>query len=234
MTFSYDSAIGQTHRKLFTGLVLLRNVPVDLDFTDAIMRLEGDALRRLADSPEADLPAIRAWRAAFSTMGLKPTQYRCASEALLRRLRKDGALPKLTPVVDICNAASAAYAVPVAAFDLERIVGSLTVRPATGNETYLTFGGDTERPEPGEIIFADDSGAAHARRWTNRQSAASAVSGQTRKALLVIEGLHDMAERDVRAARDTLSGLFQDAGAAVQTGSLRGGEGHFVTDGERA
>jgi DNA/RNA-binding domain of Phe-tRNA-synthetase-like protein len=234
MTFSYHSAIGQTHSKLFTGLVLLRNVPADPDFTNAITRLEGDALRRLADSPEADLPAIRAWRAAFSTMGLKPTQYRCASEALLRRLRKDGALPRLNPVVDICNAASAAHAVPVAAFDLERIVGSLTVRPATGNETYLTFGGDTERPEPGEIIFADDSGAAHARRWTNRQSAASAVSGQTRKALLVIEGLHDMAERDVRAARDTLSRLFQDAGAAVQTGSLRGGEGHFVTDGERA
>lgn len=234
MTFSYHSAIGQTHSKLFTGLVLLRNVPAELDFTDAIMRLEGDALRRLADSPEADLPAIRAWRAAFSTMGLKPTQYRCASEALLRRLRKDGALPKLTPVVDICNAASAAYAVPVAAFDLERIVGSLTVRPATGDETYLTFGGDTERPEPSEIIFADDSGAAHARRWTNRQSAASAISGKTRTALLVIEGLHDMAERDVLAARDTLSAMFRDAGAAVQTGSLRGGAGHFATDGDRA
>jgi DNA/RNA-binding domain of Phe-tRNA-synthetase-like protein len=234
MIFSYHSAIGQTHSKLFTGLVLLRNVPADLDFTDAIMRLQGDALRRLADSPEADVPAIRAWRAAFSTMGLKPTQYRCASEALLRRLRKDGTLPKLNPVVDICNATSVAYTVPVAAFDLERIVGSLTVRPATGDETYLTFGGDTEQPEPGEIIFADDSGAAHARRWTNRQSAASAISGQTRTALLVIEGLHDMAEHEVLAARDTLSGMFRDAGAAVQTGSLRGGDGHFVTDGDRA
>lgn len=234
MTFSYHSAIGQTHCKLFTGLVLLQNVPADLDFTDAIMRLQGDALRRLADSSEADVPAIRAWRAAFSTMGLKPTQYRCASEALLRRLRKEGALPKLNPAVDICNATSAAYAVPVAAFDLERIVGSLTVRPATGDETYLTFGGDTEQPEPGEIIFADDSGAAHARRWTNRQSAASAISVQTRTALLVIEGLHDMAENDVLAARDTLSELFRDAGVAVQTGSLQSGAGHFVTDGDRA
>jgi DNA/RNA-binding domain of Phe-tRNA-synthetase-like protein len=125
MTFSYHSAIGQTHRKLFTGLVLLRNVPAAPDFTDAIAHLQGDALRRLADSPEADLPAIHAWRAAFSTMGLKPTQYRCASEALLRRLRKDGALPKLNPVVDICNATSAAYAVPVAAFDLDRVTALL-------------------------------------------------------------------------------------------------------------
>ncbi len=106
--------------------------------------------------------------------------------------------------------------------------------PQTGGEKYLTFGGDTEQPEPGEIIFADDSGSAHARRWTNRQSAASAISGQTRTALLVIEGLHDMAENEVLAARDTLSGMFRDAGAAVHTGSLRGGNGHFATDGDRA
>jgi DNA/RNA-binding domain of Phe-tRNA-synthetase-like protein len=37
-------------------------------------------------------------------MGLKPTQYRCAPEALLRRLRKEGTLPPLHPLVDLCNA----------------------------------------------------------------------------------------------------------------------------------
>ena len=46
--------------------------------------------------------------------------------------------------------------------------------------------------------------------------------------------VHDMAEHEVLAARDTLSGMFRDAGAAVQTGSLRGGNGHFLTDGDRA
>ena len=227
MTFSYHPDIGKTFPRLRTGLVLVRDMPAAFDFTEPLARLEGDALRRLDDGPEAEIPAIRAWRAAFSTMGLKPTQYRCASEALLRRLRKDGTLPRLHPVVDICNATSAAHAVPVAAFDLERIAGHLTVRPAIGDETYLTFGGSTEQPDPGEIVFADDAGSAHARRWTNRQSAASAVSPRTRTALLVIEGLHGMAEPDVLAARDTLASMFSDAGASVRTGSLHGGDGDF-------
>jgi len=234
MTFSYHPDIGKTFPDLFTGLVLVRDLPDDFDTVEAVARLQGQALSRLADGPEAEIPAIRAWRAAFSTMGLKPTQYRCASEALLRRLRKEGTLPALHPVVDVCNATSAACAVPVAAFDIDRIGSDLTVRPATGNETYLTFGGSMEQPTPGEIIFADSAGAAHARRWTNRQSAASAVSADTRGALIVIEALHDAAEADVMEARDTLADLFRTSGATVRTGALRGGAGQFETHGEDA
>src|SRR6516165_6216526 len=55
---------------------------------------------------ESDLPEIQAWRRAFSRMGLKPTQYRCASEALLRRFRKEHSLPKIHPLIDLCNAVS--------------------------------------------------------------------------------------------------------------------------------
>jgi DNA/RNA-binding domain of Phe-tRNA-synthetase-like protein len=39
---------------------------------------------------------------------MKPTQYRCASEALLRRFRKEGALPRIHPLRDLCNAVSLA------------------------------------------------------------------------------------------------------------------------------
>ena len=104
-------------------------------------------------------------------MGLKPTQYRCASEALLRRYRKEGAVPALHPLIDLCNAASLASAIPVAVFDTARITGTRSVRLAHGDETYETFAGEIEHPEPGEVIFADDNGRAHARRWTNRQAA---------------------------------------------------------------
>jgi DNA/RNA-binding domain of Phe-tRNA-synthetase-like protein len=52
-----------------------------------------------------DFPEIRAWRRAFTRMGFKPTQYRYASEALLRRFRKDGALPGL-PVTAVLSQAA--------------------------------------------------------------------------------------------------------------------------------
>ncbi|MBA9006828.1 B3/B4 domain-containing protein [Thermomonospora cellulosilytica] len=162
------------------------------------------AAERLAAGPESGFPEIQAWRRAFAGMGLKPTQYRCASEALLRRFRKEGRLPRIHPLIDLCNAVSLAYAIPVAALDVARITGFLEVRPATGTETYLTFSGDTENPDPGEIAFIDAAGNAHARRWTNRQSGLSAVREDTASVLIVAEALHDSAATDVPALTDAL------------------------------
>ncbi|MGY3611422.1 B3/B4 domain-containing protein, partial [Bradyrhizobium sp. Lot11] len=114
-----------------------------------------------------------------------------------RRLRQEQALPRLNPLVDLCNAISLAFAIPIAVFDTEKIAGDLEVRRATGHETYLTFGGEIEHSEPDEVIFADDEGRAHARRWTNRQSGLSAVRETTRSVLIVAEALHASAGEDI-------------------------------------
>src|ERR1700733_8379938 len=152
------------------GITSTAEIRADSFYAAAAARLAGVA-------PEAERPEIQAWRRAFAQLGLKPTQYRCASESLLRRFRKEGSLPRLHPLVDLCNAVSLAYAVPVAVLDLDAITGPLEVRYATGAEEYLTFAGDIEHPAPAEVIFADQAGQAHARRWTNRQSGRSAVRG---------------------------------------------------------
>jgi DNA/RNA-binding domain of Phe-tRNA-synthetase-like protein len=138
-------------------------------------------------------------------MGLKPTQYRCAAEALLRRFRKDGSLPRIHRLIDLCNAVSLAFATPVAVFDVSEVVGDLEVRYAAGDETYLTFSGQMEHPDPGEVIFADDAGRAHARRWTNRQSGYSAVRDTTTTALIVAEAMHDSALADIQALTAALA-----------------------------
>jgi DNA/RNA-binding domain of Phe-tRNA-synthetase-like protein len=89
-------------------------------------------------------------------------------------------------------------------FDLSRLAGGLEVRRAAGTQDYLTFGGETEHPAPGEVIFADEAGRAHARRWTNRQSAWSAVTGPTSAALIVAEALHPSAATAVAGLAETL------------------------------
>ncbi|NUR88932.1 MAG: hypothetical protein HOY71_33010 [Nonomuraea sp.] len=198
----------------FPGLVPLAlhvtGVDAAAQVDDQVARYCDLAARRTA--PESELPEIQAWRRAFTRMGLKPTQYRCASESLLRRFRKEGALPRLHPLIDLCNAISVAYAVPVAVFDLAHVSGYVEVRYATGDETYQTFSGETEHPAPGEVIFADAGGRAHARRWTNRQSGLSAVRDTTADVLIVAEALHEEARADVErlatALYDELTALW--------------------------
>ncbi|MEU0466755.1 phenylalanine--tRNA ligase beta subunit-related protein [Amycolatopsis sp. NPDC006131] len=173
------------------------------------------AAERLAAGPESALPEIQAWRQAFARMGLKPTRYRCAAESLLRRFRKDGSLPSIHPMIDLGNAVSLAFAIPVAVFDADALDGLLEVRYATGTEEYAAFSGATEHPAPGEIVFADEHGRAHARRWTHRQSARSAVTPATRSVLIVAEALHTTAAADVPRLLDALSAELPGSEATV-------------------
>lgn len=183
--------------ELATRTLHIQSIHPNADGSDAIARFHAVAITRLSASSEGELPEIQAWRRAFAKMGLKPTQYRCASEALLRRFRKERRLPRLRPLIDLCNAVSLAYAVPIAVCDAERIGGGLEVRPATGAKMYETFSGEIENPELGEVIFAHRSGRARARRWTNRQSGYSAVHSKTITAFIVAEALHPTAAQDL-------------------------------------
>ena len=157
-------------------MVLVAGITADADVTGGVARLWARADERLAGGPETELPEIQAWRRAFARMGLKPTQYRCASESLLRRYRKERALPSIHPLVDLCNALSTGLRHPGrgAGRRPDRLARWRSGTP-TATERYLAFSGETEQPRPGEVVFADAGGNAHARRWTNRQSAGSAV-----------------------------------------------------------
>ena len=204
MLFSYAPCIHRDFPELATRVLRLEGLTPVAPAAESVARFIALARQRISASTESDLPEIQAWRRTFGKMGLKSTQYRCAAEALLRRLRKEGDLPSVHPLVDLCNAVSAAFAIPIAAIDLDRIDGNLQVRLALGTETYETFAGDFEHPDAGEVVFADDSDRAHARRWANRQSGHSAVMNRTTRALIVPEAMHDTAEADVARLIATL------------------------------
>ena len=209
MHFEHSGEIWRDFPELVPGVLFAEGISSGVPAGSRTARFTAVARSRLAYKPESELPEIQAWRRAFSRMGLKPTQYRCASESLLRRFRKEGSLPQLHPLVDLCNAISLAFAIPVAVFDASKITGDLGVRYADGGEDYLTFSGETEHPAPHEVIFADGARRVHARRWTNRQSGWSAVQDSTAAALIVAEAMHDSAPADVRQLTQAVAGELE-------------------------
>jgi DNA/RNA-binding domain of Phe-tRNA-synthetase-like protein len=231
MHFQHSAPIWRDFPALVPGVLYAEGITGGGNTSTAADRFATIAKSRLAGvAAESELPEIQAWRRAFAQMGLKPTQYRCASESLLRRFRKEGSPPRLHPLVDLCNAVSLAFAIPVAVLDLSAVAGPLEVRYATGDEEYLTFAGDTERPAVGEVIFADQAGQAHARRWTNRQSGRSAVRDTTSTVLIVAEALHDSAATDIRELTATLASELQIAWSRTpQTAILTAAEPRFTT-----
>lgn len=187
------------------GLMVVDGIQPEFDVEANLKPWFQRAEERLDKGPESQMPEISAWRRAYSRMGLKPSKYRSAAEALLRRFKREGDLPRLHPLVDICNAVSIAFALPVAVFDLAGVKKFLEVCHASGTEQYLAFSGQIETPSPGEVIFRDAADHAHARRWTFRQSRLSTVSPETTQVLIISEGLHETAPRDIPELMNTLS-----------------------------
>ncbi|MBO8191961.1 hypothetical protein ITI46_09790 [Streptomyces oryzae] len=207
MRFAHSPQLWRDFPQLVPGVLHAKGIAAEISAEETVRQLCARTAARSAEGggQESGLPQIQAWRRTFAALGLKPTQYRCAAESLLRRFRKEGSLPRIHPLIDLCNAASLAFAIPVGVFDLARISGDLWVRYADGDEVYETFAGDEERPEPGEVIFADDARRAHARRWTNRQSGHSAVREETGEVLIVAEALHETAPGEMAELMDVLT-----------------------------
>ena len=163
----------------------------------------------LGDSPLAEIESVAAWRRTFSAFGVKPTQYRSAVEALLRRLTKAGDIPSINTMVDLANMVSIRNRLPVAVFDQASVTGATVVRFADGSEQFTDLGSDTiSNPEAGEVIFADDANVVSARRWCWRQSRQSAAGPGTQHALITIEGQHDHAASDVEQAAKEMVALL--------------------------
>jgi DNA/RNA-binding domain of Phe-tRNA-synthetase-like protein len=215
MYFMHSDAVWNAHPNLRALTVVADDVLGMKDDAGRLDKLTPAIQSRLAANAESEMPEIAAWREAFSKMGLKPTQYRCASEALLRRFRKEGNMPGFHPLVDYLNYVSMAYAIPIAAYDVAKIQDGITVRPADGSESYVTFQGEIEHPAPNETIFADTEGNAHSRRWTHRQSARSVVTPGTDRVLIVAEALHPNAARDLASLEQELQATLPAAGIRI-------------------
>jgi DNA/RNA-binding domain of Phe-tRNA-synthetase-like protein len=210
--FRYHSDILARYPSVVGGVILaegMANSPTPEGLRAAYAAEQQAVLRRIGATPLSQIESLAAWRSAFRGFGVDPTQYRSAAEALLRRLTKKGDIPSINTLVDLGNLVSIRYALPVALFDTRAVQRPITVRFADGSERFTPLGESAlEHPEPGEVVFADETGLVIARRWCWRQSDEGAVQVDTTRAVITVEAHHPGGRAAVRAALDDLLDLL--------------------------
>ncbi len=82
----------------------LTNTPTSPGLLEAFEVEQETVRQRLGDTPPSEIASLAAWRSTFTGFGVKPTQYRNAAEALLRRLSKQGTVPSINTLVLIHGA----------------------------------------------------------------------------------------------------------------------------------
>ena len=211
-TFQYHADILARFPDVVGGVILaqgMTNGPTPDSLLRTYLAEQQAVKQRIGNTPLSQIETLSAWRSAFRAFNMDPTQYRSAAEALLRRLTKKGDIPSINTLVDIGNLVSIRYALPVAVFDTRPLQGAITVHFADGTERYTTLGQiEEEHPEPGEVVFSDETGLVVARRWCWRQSEQSAAQLDTTGAIITVEAHHTDGRRDIEAALNDLQELL--------------------------
>ncbi len=137
---------------------------------------------------------LAAWAEAFRRFGAKPQRTPCSAEALRKRALRDGGLPSIDPVVDLYNAISVQFAIPVGGENLAAYAGTPRLVVADGSETFDTLkNGEAvdESPDPGEVVWRDDLGVT-CRRWNWRQGVRTRLDASARRMWFILESLPEM------------------------------------------
>ena len=168
-------------------------------------KLFRQASEELSWAPWADAH-VEAWRDTFRAFGAKPKRTPSSVDALRSRVAKTGELPSINPVVDIYNAVSVKFALPVGGEDLEAYSGQPRLVRASGTETFDTTRDGTdvaEAVDEGEVIWRDDRGAT-CRRWNWRQCNRTRIIPGSSTVWFILEALEPMPDEALTAAATLL------------------------------
>ncbi|MBZ6388696.1 B3/B4 domain-containing protein [Pantoea piersonii] len=156
----------------------------------------------LAGQPVWAEAHLSAWADVFRSFGAKPKRTPCSAEALRKRAIKDGMMAALDPVVDLYNAVSIRYAVPVGGENFAAYAGMPRLVVADGTEIFDTIKDGqpgSESPEAGEVIWRDDTGVT-CRRWNWRQGIRTRLSVSDSNMWFILESLPEMPLEELHAA----------------------------------
>lgn len=179
---------------------------------DAVASFERDGFV----PPDDDEPAIASWFAAYRSFGTNPRRVRPSVYALLRRVEKSGALPRVSPAVDAYNLVSVTHRVCAGAFDLAALTGPVEIRFARPGDEFVPLGEPdiVEQPHDGEVVYALGP-IVLTRHWNHRDSDLTKVTGDTTDALFMLEAVDPEMTTALDDAVSHLTELLTVSGAGV-------------------
>jgi len=183
------------------------------------------AAAALGEQELGSLPELKCWRDAYKAFREKKTSYRSSVERLLKALQRGNGLPRVNAFVDVYNAISVRYRMPVGADDFDLVTPPLAFRFTRSGDSFIALGdatGADDPPKPGEVVYAD-AAKCLCRRWNWYQDARSAIRPETRRAVLTIQSncpetagqvetaAQDLCRRIVEACGGSAAWHFADA-----------------------
>ncbi len=212
MKFIVDKEIFEKIPNACFGVVMARGIDNSRAYPEIDQLLDQSiktAAERFEGKKVKEEPDVLPYREAFRALNINPNKYLCSIEALFTRIAKGKGMPHINPAVDLGNAVSLKYTLPMGAHDLAGSSDDIQIRLAMPEDTFLPFGSDTEEtPDTGEVVYAVGH-QVRTRRWTWRQSEHGKITPASADIFFPIDGFADFNGDSVLAARKELEMLLK-------------------------
>jgi DNA/RNA-binding domain of Phe-tRNA-synthetase-like protein len=173
----------QLELPLQIGIIQIRSLKIRQDEEPfrQLLNCAEKYFNRYNDMPISEVPGVQEARKLFRLLGIEPTKYRPASEALLRRAIKQKPFSSVNNLVDISNWCALDFLLPNGAYDIQKLEPPIELRLGLADESYI---GLTNQPVHLEkrYCLADRKGAFGSPKTDSRRSA---VNSATTEALIV-------------------------------------------------
>lgn len=207
MKFSVD-------QKIFTAIprykvmgILAQNIEVS--DCQAMLQTSVELQHDLLGMKIKENPDIIPYREAMLALGINPNKYMASIEALLTRISKGKGLGSINPIVDLGNAISLKYHLPIGAHDLDSLHDELVIRPATPLDHFIPFGSDQpEALTDREIVYVSGH-EVRTRMWIWRQSELGKITASTRNVFFPIDGFTSINDQRLQQAQTELAALLK-------------------------
>ncbi len=208
MRFAVEKEVFSRLENVCFGIVVARGIDNRNSRSEISALLDssiGSIRERLQDINLKEYPAINLYREAFVKLDFNPNKFMCSIEALVKRIMKGGEFPRINNIVDLGNAISLKYILPLGAHDLNKAEGDIEVRFSRPEDVFVPFGAvEAEKPELGELVYASGS-KVKTRRWIWRQSDEGKITEDSSNVFFPIDGFADTNLEAVMASRDELA-----------------------------
>lgn len=213
MKFSVSSEVFEKLDNVCFGVIVAKGIDNSLVKNDIVEKLNQsikDCEDKFKDIKVKELEVILYYRDAFKELGINPNKFMSSIEAMLTRTSKGKGLPNISPIVDLGNAVSLKYMVPLGAHDIDTLDGDIEVRFSKNGDSFIPLGTEeTEILEDGELIYSAGDNV-RTRRWIWRQSEQGKITNESKNIFFPIDGFTNKNYDSVMSARDELASLLKE------------------------
>lgn len=213
MEFIIQKEIFEKLDNLMVGVVVAKGIDNSKQYPSISKMLEESiklAEEKYLDKKVKEDENIIPYREAFLKLGINPNKYQCSVEAMFNRISIGKKLPNINPLVNLNNAISLKYTLPMGTHDLSKSNLNIEMRYANEDDIFIPMGtNEKENPDVGEIIYAVGN-QVRTRRWTYRQSEEGKIDEKTNYVFFPIDGFIGINDEIVKIAMEELINVLKE------------------------